>query len=253
MKTLRHSNIVPTSCGTRMTPRHFSIALVWNFTENILMSSAGQAVCFLKTSCLAWRKIQQSLATTGPHVTAPHLLHTSHEKHSWFQAFAMFRMLFVFFWVIPRRLIYICLQIVEGVLQFPPHRGEVFLISSFRRVQNVVCFLLGDSPASDLYMPIYAYINQTPGNHPKENKQHEKHVKQITVRVMRESALVLWGLPHQTQAAVRYRYVTCVFRIKSISPNRHSIIHFVRFPAVNYRVNSWRSVYRSLSQMELYC
>ena len=76
------------------------------------------------------------------------------------------------------------------------------LISSFRRVQNVVCFLLSDSPASDLYMPTFrntlsvpsskagvkshlslkmeqiecsetsAYINQTPGNHPKENKQH---------------------------------------------------------------------------------
>jgi len=27
-----------------------------------------------------------------------------------------------------------------------------FLISSFRRVQNVVCFLLGFSPASDLYI-----------------------------------------------------------------------------------------------------
>ena len=76
----------------------------------------------------------------------------------------------------------------------------IFLISSFRRVQNVVCFLLGDSPASDLYMPTFrntlsvpfskagvhlplkmeqiecsetsAYINQTPGNHPKENKQN---------------------------------------------------------------------------------
>ena len=80
------------------------------------------------------------------------------------------------------------------------------MISSFRRVQNVVCFLLGDSPASDLYMPTFrntlsvpsskagvkyhpsitshlplkmeqivcsetsAYINQTPGNHLKENK-----------------------------------------------------------------------------------
>ena len=53
------------------------------------------------------------------------------------------------------------------------------MISSFRRVQNVVCFLLGDSPASDLYMPkmeqiecseTSAYINQTPGNHTKENK-----------------------------------------------------------------------------------
>ena len=64
------------------------------------------------------------------------------------------------------------------------------MISSFRHVQNVVCFLLGDSPASDSYMPTFrntshlplkveqiecsetsAYINQTPGNHPKENKE----------------------------------------------------------------------------------
>jgi len=28
----------------------------------------------------------------------------------------------------------------------------VFLISNFRRVLNVVCFLLGDSPASEIYM-----------------------------------------------------------------------------------------------------
>ena len=73
---------------------------------------------------------------------------------------------------------------------------SAFLISSFRRVQNVVCFLLRDSPASDLYMPTFrntlsvpsskagvkmplkmeqiecsetsAYINQTPGNHLNE-------------------------------------------------------------------------------------
>ena len=31
----------------------------------------------------------------------------------------------------------------------------VLLISSFRRVQNIVCFLLGNSPASDLYMPTF--------------------------------------------------------------------------------------------------
>jgi len=36
-----------------------------------------------------------------------------------------------------------------------------FLISSFRRVQNVVCFLLGDSPASDLYMPTPAFEDGT--------------------------------------------------------------------------------------------
>ena len=29
----------------------------------------------------------------------------------------------------------------------------MFLISNFRHVLNVVCFLLGDSPASEFYMP----------------------------------------------------------------------------------------------------
>jgi len=32
---------------------------------------------------------------------------------------------------------------------------EVFLISNFRRVLNVECFLLGDSPASEFYMPTF--------------------------------------------------------------------------------------------------
>jgi len=32
---------------------------------------------------------------------------------------------------------------------------QVFLISNFRRVLNVVCFLLGDSPASEFYIPTF--------------------------------------------------------------------------------------------------
>ena len=35
----------------------------------------------------------------------------------------------------------------------------------------VVCFLLGDSPA------------QTPGNHPKENKQHSEHGESLKSRM----------------------------------------------------------------------
>ena len=75
-------------------------------------------------------------------------------------------------------------------------------------VEIVVCFLLGDSPASDLYMPTFrntlsvpsskahlplkmeqiqcsetsAYINQRPGNHPKENKQHSEHGESLKSR-----------------------------------------------------------------------
>ena len=76
------------------------------------------------------------------------------------------------------------------------NRWRVILISNFRRVLNVVCSLLGDSLASEFYMPKFrnilfhlhrqvgacrtemeqtecsetsAYKIQTPGNHPKES------------------------------------------------------------------------------------
>ena len=38
------------------------------------------------------------------------------------------------------------------------------LISSFRLVQNVVCFLLGDSPASDLYIPTFRNTLSVPSS-----------------------------------------------------------------------------------------
>jgi len=80
------------------------------------------------------------------------------------------------------------------------NKGRLFLISNFRRVLNVVWFLLGDSSASELYMPTFrntlfhlhrqvertylpmkmeqcsetsAYIIQAPGNHPKESIQQK--------------------------------------------------------------------------------
>jgi len=57
-----------------------------------------------------------------------------------------------------------------------------FLILNFRRVQNVVCFLLGDSPVSEIYMPAFrntlsvcsetsAYKIQKLGNYPEESIQ----------------------------------------------------------------------------------
>jgi hypothetical protein len=67
------------------------------------------------------------------------------------------------------------------------------LISNFRHVQNVVCYLLGSSPASEFYMPTFrntthpsylsayedgrdcsetsAYKIQTPGNYSQESIQ----------------------------------------------------------------------------------
>ena len=64
-----------------------------------------------------------------------------------------------------------------------------FLILNFRHVLNDVCILLGNSPASEFYMPVFrnthtcapmkmeqtecsetlAYKKQTPGNYPEES------------------------------------------------------------------------------------
>jgi len=38
------------------------------------------------------------------------------------------------------------------------------LISNFRRVLNVVCFLLGDSPASEFYMPTFRNTLSVPSS-----------------------------------------------------------------------------------------
>jgi hypothetical protein len=35
------------------------------------------------------------------------------------------------------------------------NKAVFFLISNFRHVLNVVCFLLGNSPASEFYMPAF--------------------------------------------------------------------------------------------------
>ena len=40
-------------------------------------------------------------------------------------------------------------------LVYIKQQGVLFLISNFRRVLNVLCFFLGNSPASEFYMPTF--------------------------------------------------------------------------------------------------
>ena len=47
---------------------------------------------------------------------------------------------------------------------FPTHHIERFLISNFRRVLIPVCFLLGNSPASEFYMPTFRNILSVPSS-----------------------------------------------------------------------------------------
>ena len=85
-------------------------------------------------------------------------------------------MLFAFFWVIPRRLIYICRRF-----------GKLYLFHLQRQVplkmEQIEC-----SETS-------AYINQTSGNHPKENKQHSEHGESLKSRIFSSIiyALVWWS------------------------------------------------------------
>ena len=40
----------------------------------------------------------------------------------------------------------------------------MFLISNFHRVLNIVCFLLGNSPASEFYMPTFRNTLSVPSS-----------------------------------------------------------------------------------------
>jgi hypothetical protein len=43
-------------------------------------------------------------------------------------------------------------------------KGKAFLISNFRRVLYVVCFFLGNSPASEFYMPTFRNTLSVPSS-----------------------------------------------------------------------------------------
>jgi hypothetical protein len=86
-----------------------------------------------------------------------------------------------------------CIFILSPFHPFVKYLLFPFLVSNFRRIVNVVFFLLGDSLASESYMPTFrntmlhllhtayedgtgcsetsAYTIQAPGNHPKERIQ----------------------------------------------------------------------------------
>jgi len=91
----------------------------------------------------------------------------------------------------------LCLPFAEFSAVTGLRKNHAFWISNFRRVLNVVCFLLGNSPASVFYMPMFrnticsifylpmkmeqiecsetsAYKIQTPGNYPEESIQESR-------------------------------------------------------------------------------
>ena len=77
----------------------------------------------------------------------------------------------------------------SGFAHIPPLEkwSNVFLISSFRRVQNVVCFLLGDSPASDFYLPTFRNTLSVPSS------KADLHLKMEQIECSETSAYINWS------------------------------------------------------------
>jgi len=48
--------------------------------------------------------------------------------------------------------------------KFLYNKNQLFLIPSFRRVLYVVCFLLGNYPASEIYMPTFRNTLSVPSS-----------------------------------------------------------------------------------------
>jgi len=71
----------------------------------------------------------------------------------------------------------------------------------FMNLIYVVCFLLGDSPASEIYMPTFrktlsipktsAYKIQKSGNHPKDSIEHSVHGESLKSRKSNSARHVL--------------------------------------------------------------
>ena len=56
------------------------------------------------------------------------------------------------------------LDVKDGYTRARNSKIIVFLISNFRRVLNILCFLLGSSPASELYMPTFRNTLSVPSS-----------------------------------------------------------------------------------------
>jgi len=102
---------------------------------------------------------------------------THSTNYSWFQTFAMFWMLYAFFWVIPQHLNFTC-QPFETLCLFHLHRRVMM------GVENVGVFIHQHSQSQLFFIPTclqrwnrpcsetLAYKIQTPGNYPEESIQY---------------------------------------------------------------------------------
>ena len=120
--------------------------------------------------------------------------------YSWFQTFAVFWILYVFFWVFPRRPIVVCrrfgtlyqfqLQGLDVKYEVWIVRGGIYTTSSSHYsyfilyIQPLKLELIEGSETS-------ANHNRTPGKYPKEYIQDSKHGESLKSR-----KLVLFTLPH---------------------------------------------------------
>ena len=88
----------------------------------------------------------------------------NYSLRSWFQTFAVFWIYYVFFWVVPRRLNFICRRFGTLYL-FHLHRQVVYHLSMKMEQIYHLSMKMEQIECSETS----AYKIQTPGNYPKEN------------------------------------------------------------------------------------
>ena len=118
-----------------------------------------------RNECLSVQTSLQFPRTNVQIVTAvSSKIFTTTLQYSWFQTFAVFWMLYVFFWVFPRRLNFICRRF-----------GTLCLFHLHRRI--------GTKMEQTECSETSAYKIQPPGKYPEENIQQFYNSRGVTTRM----------------------------------------------------------------------
>ena len=112
------------------------------------------------------------------HIVASAGIPVSNISDSWFQTFAVFWILSVFFWIFSRRPIVVCRRfgtLYQFHLQGLDVKYEVLEVLD---IQSLKMELIECSETS-----AYCNFNQTPGKYPKEYRQDSKHGESLKSRI----------------------------------------------------------------------
>ena len=121
---------------------------------------------------------------------------SEHPVYSWFQTFAVFWMLYVFFWIIPQLMNFICRRF-----------GTLCMFHLHRQV-DVLAYEDGTESSETS-----AYKIHTPGNYPEENIQHTEQGKILKSRNRCLLYVSFWVIPRRLNFICRRFGTLCLFHL----------------------------------------